>query len=123
MMAALVAVAAAAVVTRAGAREEMREIRLVARDMAFFVEGDTATANPTLRVKVGERVRVVVRNETPGMEHDLAVASLGVAMAPLAAGAVGAFDLQAPDAPGTHEYVCRPHSVMMRGRLVVEAGR
>jgi plastocyanin len=123
MMAAVVALAAAAVVTRAGAREEVREIRLVARGMAFFVEGDTATANPTLRVKAGERVRVVVRNETPGMAHDLAVASLGVAMAPLAAGAVGAFDLQAPDSSGTHEYVCRPHSVMMRGRLVVEAGR
>lgn len=124
VVAALVAVAAAAVVTRAGAREEVREIHLVARGMAFFLAGDSASPNPTIHVRTGERVRLVVSNETSGMEHDLAVASLGVAMTPLATGAVGVVDLEAPGVPGAHEYVCRPHAVMMRGRLiVVEAGR
>jgi plastocyanin len=122
LLAAVVAVAAAAVVTRAGAREEVREIRLVARGMAFFLEGDTATANPTLRVKAGERVRIVVSNETAGMEHDLAIASLGAAIDPLATGATATLDLQVPGAAGTHEYECRPHAVMMRGRILVEAG-
>lgn len=121
-MAALVAVAAAAVVTRAGAREEVREIHLVARGMAYFLPGDRTSPNPTIRVRTGERVRLVVSNETSGMEHDLAVASLGAATNPIATGSVGVLDLQAPDAAGVHEYVCRPHSVMMRGRILVEAG-
>jgi plastocyanin len=123
VIAALVAVAAAAVVTRAGAREEVREIHLVARGMAFFAAGDGTSPNPAIRVRPGERVRLIVSNETTGMEHDLAVASLGVAMNPLATGAVGVVDLQAPSEPGEHEYVCRPHAVMMRGRILVEAGR
>ena len=123
VVAALVAVAAAALVTRAGAREEAREIHLVARGMAFFLADDSATPNPTIRVRAGERVRLVVRNETAGIEHDLAVNSLGVAMNPLPMGGVGALDFQAPAAPGTHEYACRPHAVMLRGRILVEAGR
>ena len=122
VVAALVAVGAAAVVTRAGAREESREIHLVARGMAFFLAGDSASPNPTIHVRAGERVRLIVRNETAGIEHDFAVDSLGAATNPLPTGAVGSFDLEVPDAPGTHEYVCRPHSVMMRGRIVVEAG-
>ena len=47
MIAAAVAlVVAAAVVTRAGAREEVREIHLVARGMAFYLEADPATRQP-----------------------------------------------------------------------------
>ena len=122
-IAAMVAVAAAAVVTRAGARGDVREIHLVARGMAFFLAGDNTAPNPTIRVRAGERVRLIVSNETAGIEHDLAVASLGIATDPLATGAIGALDLQAPGEPGAHEYACRPHAVMMRGRLIVEAGR
>ena len=59
MIAAAVALVAAAVVTSAGAREDVREIHLVARGMAFYLDADPATANPTLAVKPGERVRFV----------------------------------------------------------------
>ena len=115
MMAAAVALVAAAVVTSAGAREEAREIHLVARGMAFYLDADPTAANPTIRVRRGERVRFVLRNETPGIDHDLAIASMGVGLTPVAVGQSAAFDLQAPDQPGRHEYACRPHAVMMKG--------
>ena len=122
MIAAAVALVAAAVVTSAGAREDVREIHLVARGMAFYLDADPATANPTLAVKPGERVRFVLRNETTGIDHDLAIASLGVGLSPLAVGNTASFDLQVPDQPGRHEYACRPHAIMMKGTILVEAG-
>jgi plastocyanin len=121
-IAAIAALVAVAVVTNAGARQDVREIRLVARGMSFYLESDPTTSNPTIRLQAGERVRVVLRNETPGIDHDLAIAGLAAAMSPLPAGATGALDLDVPERPGRHEYVCRPHSVMMRGVVVVEAG-
>ena len=119
VVAAALALAAAAVVTSAGAREHVREVHLVARGMSFYLEADAATANPTITVRAGERVRVVLRNETPGIEHDLAVASLGVGVTPVGVGPVTALEFEAPDRPGRQEYVCRPHAVMMKGVIDV----
>ena len=49
-----------------------REITLVTRDMAFYLEGDTRP-NPTIRLQAGERVRFVLRNLDPGIDHNLAI--------------------------------------------------
>jgi plastocyanin len=122
LVAALIALATAAVVTRAGAREEARVIALVARGMSFYLAGNPTTANPAIPVRPGERVRFVLRNETPGIQHDLAIPSLGVLLPPLAAGAAGSVDLEVPDRPGAYEYQCRPHAVMMKGTIVVKSG-
>lgn len=119
-IAALVAVAAAAVVTRAGAREDAREIHLVARGMAYYLAGDPATPNPTITIAAGERVRFVLRNEATGFLHDLAIGGLGIALEPLAAGQVGDASVEAPGRPGRYEYHCRPHAAMMKGTLVIE---
>ena len=118
-IAALVALVVAAVVTRAGAGTEVREIPLVARGMAFYLADDPSTANPSIHVRAGERVRFVVRNETPGMAHDLAIPSLGIVVPPLSQGETGNADLVVPGQPGVFEYQCRPHAVMMKGTLVV----
>ena len=120
VIAAMVALATVAVVTRAGAREEVREIELVARGMSFYLAADQAAANPTITVAAGERVRFVLRNETSGIEHDLAVDSLGIAMAPIPAGQVASLDVEIPNHAGTYEYRCRPHAVMMKGTLIVK---
>jgi plastocyanin len=109
-----------AIAARAGAGEEVREIHLVARGMAFYQAGDPVTPNPTIAVTAGERVRFVLRNEAAGFVHDLAVADLGVALTPLAAGQAGALDLVVPARPGRHAYACRPHAAMMTGTLVIE---
>jgi plastocyanin len=114
VIAASVALATAAF----SARTEVREITLVARGMAFYVEGQ-ATANPVVHVRRGERVRITVRNVTAGILHDLAIDSLNVAMAPLNTGEVGSLDFTVPDRPGSYEYYCRPHALMMHGTLAV----
>ena len=120
IVAAVVALVAAAVVSSAGAREQVREIHLVARGMAFYLDADPTTANPAIAVQRGERVRFVLRNETPGIDHDLAIASFGVGLTPIAAGQVASFDLEVPDRPGRHEYACRPHAVMMKGVVEIQ---
>jgi plastocyanin len=96
-----------------------REITLVVKGMAFYLEGDPRTVNPTLEVKAGERVRVVVRNEDPGMTHDFAVPALGVGLTPMRWNESGDVIFEAPDKPGIYEYTCRPHQLMMRGTIRV----
>jgi plastocyanin len=113
VLASVAAVLAVAMSSRAGAT---REVALVARGMAFYLEGGT-TPNPTIHVRAGEAIRLVLRNDTPGLVHDLAVEQLGIAIAPLKSGALGSVSLQLPHGGGTYEYVCRPHAQMMRGRL------
>src|SRR4029079_18952635 len=66
-----------------GRAADEREVTLHARGMAFYLPGSDAP-NPTLRVVAGERVRVTVVNDDAGVKHDLAMAKLGVAIAPLA---------------------------------------
>jgi hypothetical protein len=103
-------------------RPEPREIVLVARGMAFYLRGSDAP-NPTIVLAPGEEVRVTLRNEDPGIDHDFAVASLGAALQPLGGGTSRSLRLRAPATPGRHEYVCRPHAQMMKGLLVVAPGR
>ncbi len=106
--------------TPANADPRPREIRIVARDMAFFVDGDGA-ANPTLRVKAGEQVRVVLRNEDAGMTHDFAIGAWKVATRTLTRkGAESAVVFRVPAERGTTPYQCTPHSQMMRGSIQVE---
>jgi plastocyanin len=96
-----------------------REIVLVAKDMSFYLEGDPINPNPTLEVKAGERVRVVLRNQDRGMTHNFAVPVLGAEVAPMRWNESDDLVFDAPDTPGTYEYVCRPHQLMMRGTIRV----
>jgi len=97
-----------------------REITLVVRDMAFFLDGDFQQPNPVIRVQAGERVRIVVRNDERGMTHDFAVPAAGASMDPLAWKEQGEVTFEVPATPGTYEYVCRPHHLMMKGTLKVD---
>jgi len=98
--------------------KDIHEIRLTARDMAFYLPGDT-TPNPTLVVGRGERVRLTLVNEDRGMTHDFAVESLDVATRALRSG-TDSLTFEAPDKPGESEYVCTYHARMMKGTLKVE---
>ena len=96
-----------------------REVTLVARGMAFYVDG-SAEPNPTIRLKAGETVRVVLRNEDRGITHDFAVPSLDEALEPINFNDVGTLTLDVPRKPGVYAYTCRPHALMMKGMLIVE---
>jgi plastocyanin len=97
-----------------------REIRIVVRDMSFYIEGHDER-NPTLRVRAGEQIRLVLRNEDPGMSHDFAVNTWRV-MTPLldAHDAEAVVVFRVPQRRGTYTYSCTPHARIMRGTIQVE---
>ena len=100
-------------------RVPSQEIRLVTRGMTFYLENDPLTPNPTIAVKAGERVRVVVRNEERGITHDFAVPALRAATNLIDWNEDAAVAFDVPDQPGTYSYVCEPHAQMMHGLLIV----
>jgi plastocyanin len=119
-------VAVAVVVLAVGAllaavnRAPSREITLVARGMAFYLEGDPVLPNPTIMATSGERLRIIFRNEDRGMTHDFAVPTFGAATDLVGWNEDDAVTFDVPDRPGTYDYVCEPHAMMMRGRIVVQ---
>jgi plastocyanin len=100
-------------------RTPTREITLVVRDMAFYLKDDPGTPNPTLELTAGERVRIVLENRDRGMTHDFAVPAFDAALDPIRWNETDAVVFDLPTAPGTYEYVCRPHRLMMRGTIRV----
>jgi plastocyanin len=118
------AVAAAAVLPRVAARVSpgeppVHEIRLVVRDMGYYA-GDDPELNPTLRVRAGERVRVIFTNTDTGMSHDFVITDLNVASRLLKGKDSETIEFIAPASLGTHTYSCTPHSAAMRGTIEVE---
>ncbi|MEO6236800.1 MAG: cupredoxin domain-containing protein [Vicinamibacterales bacterium] len=95
------------------------EIRLVVRDMTFYLDGQ-AEPNPTLRLHTGQNIRLVLRNEDEGMTHDFAIPGIGAATRRLEGGEEASIAFRAPDRPGTLPYTCRPHARIMRGTILVE---
>ncbi len=103
----------------AASKQRPREIVLVARDMAFYLEGDPSP-NPTLVVAPGESVRLRLVNRDRGMLHDWAVDAWRTSTRLLPGdGSSDAVVFTAPGERGEHEYVCSTHAVLMRGRLEV----
>lgn len=97
-----------------------RQIVLVARGMSFVIEGQTQV-NPTLRLTAGERVEIVLRNDTAGIAHDFAIPAWKVGVDAIRKGESATVTFDAPKTPGASEYECRPHAQMMRGRVEVVA--
>jgi plastocyanin len=117
-VAAAVVVATSVAVTLSSGADAAREIVLEVRGMAFYMDGAGA-ANPVVRARPGELLRVTVRNSDAGLVHDFAVADLGVVLRPVQGGATGSVVFRAPREEGSYLYVCQPHAQMMRGRLEV----
>ena len=117
---AVIALMVFAALLPAASRTPAREITLVARGMALYLEGDPSAPNPTIKVKAGERVRIVLRNEDRGMTHDFAVPSIEVGLNAIKWNERGEIAFDVPATPGRYEYVCRPHLLMMRGTIQVE---
>ena len=104
----------------AGARSGgVVEVVLVARDMAFYRDGDFTRPNPPLRFDAGTRVRLVLRNEEPGMTHNFAVPAWDVYTRELTGKGTTRVEFAVPDKKGRQAYECTPHSVLMRGNIEI----
>jgi plastocyanin len=97
----------------------VREIRLVVRDMTFYVEGQKEP-NPTLHAKAGERLRIVLSNTDSGMSHDFTIRSWRVGTRLLKGKGQDAVEFTAPANGGSQAYSCTPHAEMMGGTIVVD---
>jgi len=95
------------------------QLTLVAKGMAFYLEDDLNTPNPTIDVKAGQRVRIVVKNQDRGLVHDLAVPVVRALTKDLTWNQAGKVTFTAPKTPGTYEYFCQPHKLMMKGTIRV----
>ncbi len=108
-----------AVLAPALSKTPSREITLIAKDMAFYLESDLKTPNPTLDIKAGERVRITLRNQERGIIHDFAVPVLKKSLDQLGWNESDDVVFSAPKKPGTYQYECQPHRLMMRGTIRV----
>ena len=96
-----------------------REIRIVIRDMNFYLDGQ-ADANPTLRLRAGETVHLVLRNEDEGMKHDFAIPAWNTATKRIESGEEASVTFTVPGEASSQSYTCRPHASIMRGTILVE---
>jgi plastocyanin len=102
----------------ATAGSSVREIRLVAQNMTFYVDGETAP-NPTLHARPGERIKLVFVNADTGMSHDFAIRAWSIGTRVLAGKGQDAIEFTVPETRGSHAYSCTPHSAMMGGMIEV----
>ena len=103
-----------------------RVIVLTASKYAFHAEGEAggagAVENPPLRLRAGERVRVVVRNAEVGdVEHNFKIPGLGVHCSKgIAPGEEEAVEFTVPK-DGVYTYTCCSHPGM-GGKVEIESG-
>ena len=98
-------------------REQAEEIRVVAKNMTYYANG-TGDANPAIQLTPGRLVRITLRNDDRGMQHDLAIPAFGVGTGIIDYGTEKSFTFRVPDRPATATYTCTPHSAMMSGRIL-----
>lgn len=96
-----------------------REVTLVVKGMAFYLEDDLRTPNPVIDIKAGERVRIVIKNQDRGLTHDFAFPAAKALSKELTWNQTGQVSFKAPAQAGTYEYYCQPHRLMMKGIIRV----
>ena len=92
---------------------------LVARGMTFMLANTPEAPNPVIAMHAGERVRLVLKNEAPGLLHDVVIPAWDVEVRQIRAGETAEVIFTVPTRPGRYEYRCRPHAEMMTGFVEV----
>ena len=87
--------------------------------MTFSLEGGADTPNPVIPLRAGERVRLVLKNEAPGLLHDFVIPEWDIEIEQIRAGESRTVTFTVPETPGRFAYGCRPHSEMMSGFVEV----
>jgi plastocyanin len=96
-----------------------REVTLVARGMTFVLADEPDVPNPVIVLGAGQRVRLVLRNEAPGLLHDFGIPAWRVQVTQIRAGQTAEVTFTVPKQPGRYEYLCRPHAELMKGEVEV----
>jgi plastocyanin len=96
-----------------------REVVVVARGMTFTLASDPDTVNPVIRVRPGERLRVTLRNEAPGLMHNFEVPAWDVKTDRIRGGSSTSVTLTVPAEEGRYKYICAPHANLMHGFVEV----
>jgi FtsP/CotA-like multicopper oxidase with cupredoxin domain len=112
----LIAGAAAVLPGIVATREQVHEIRVVAKNMTYYANG-AEDPNPPIRLVPGEQVRITFRNDDRGMAHDFGIPVLAVGTGVIEFGTEKSFTFRVPDNPAPATYLCTPHSAMMSGRI------
>jgi hypothetical protein len=99
--------------------DPIRDVRLITRDMTFYLEGSDEP-NPTLTFRAGEQVRILLKNEDDGMDHDFSVPGWQVKTKLLTGRGEDALVIQVPAKTGTEVYTCTPHAEIMTGTIRIE---
>ena len=116
---ALLGLAALFVPRLVASRDRTRDIQVVVRGMTYYVDGDSA-ANPELRLRAGELVRVTLRNEDRGMQHDFGIRAWSANTGIVEYGREGSVVFRVPSRAEDVDYTCTPHSAMMRGHIAIQ---
>lgn len=112
------------VATGVAARSAMQTVRIeiVIEQMTFRTpDAGNPTSmvdNPTLRVRTGQTVEIVLRSLDPGMKHDLVIPDLDLRADAVSDGETSTLRFTAPQ-PGTYTYLCSMHPKLMRGAFIV----
>ena len=117
------AIGGVVVAKKAGPGADVREIRIVVRDMSYIVAAHSGP-NPVLwysaRDIPAERVRFVLTNDDRGYAHNLVAPVLGLSTPLLPQGRTHSVEVTVPAVTGVFPYACGPHSEMMRGNIAIE---
>ena len=101
------------------AQRQARDVVLVAAGMSFALASAPGAANPALAFRPGERIRLTIKNEAPGLRHDVAIPAWNVATEQVGFGETAQVVFTVPQTDGPVDYYCRPHATMMRGLVTV----
>lgn len=96
-----------------------REVTLVARGMTFVLADAPDTPNPVIQLRAGELVRLVLRNEAPGLLHNIQIPAWKIQVDQIRAGQRADVMFTVPSTVGRYQYLCRPHSELMKGFVEV----
>jgi plastocyanin len=89
--------------------------------MRFALPSDPETPNPSIRVYPGERLRVTLLNEAPGLMHDFQIPAWDVQSDQIRGGQSTSVTFTVPPDEGRVTYLCGPHASMMHGVVEVAA--
>jgi plastocyanin len=96
-----------------------REVTIVARGMTFVLANAPDTPNPVIQLRAGERVRLVLKNEAPGLLHNIQIPAWKVQVDQIRAGQRAEVAFTVPSTVGRYQYLCGPHSELMKGFVEV----